>query len=92
MQLSPRWEARDFRDVDRRQHTEKVTAWDRVKKGVNILGATAFVGLTLYNLYIMGEWLSGWYAKRRAARAGHWKRDHPREWNKDSPSENTKRY
>jgi hypothetical protein len=91
MQLTPRWEVRDYRDVERRQEAQKANAWSHVKKGLNVLGTTAFVGLTLYNMFIIGEWVSAWYAKRRAARAGHWKRNHSREWITENSVDDTPR-
>jgi len=88
--LQPRHigEAKDFRDFDRRrqpsnqyQSSKEPSAWNRVRKGVRILGTTAFIGLTIYNLYVIGGWLSGWYAKRRGeGKRAQWKRNHSREW------------
>jgi hypothetical protein len=81
MPLEPRWEARDFRDREQRQQTQLArndpnsrTVWDHMGKAFRVLGVTAFVGLTMYNIYVIGGWLSDWYAKRRADRAAHWRR------------------
>ena len=78
MRLQPRYEVRDFRDRERREQvrqpwseSDSESLWSKAFK---FLGGGLFVGVTMYNLYIIGGWLSNWYAKRRAATTGHWKR------------------
>jgi len=89
--LQPRHlsEVKDFRNIGARrkqagpqEEGNQPSTWDRVRKGINILGTAAFVGLTVYNLYVIGGWLSDWYAKRRGDKSdrGKWKRLHPRDW------------
>jgi hypothetical protein len=81
-------EVKDFRDHDlrgqhlRAQDDNGPSTWDRVREGVRVLGSAAFVGLTIYNLYIIGGWLSNWYAKKRgeASLQANWRRLHSREW------------
>lgn len=78
MRLQPRYEAHDFRDRERRQQAQR--PWNEphseslLSKTFRIMGGSLFVGVTMYNLYIIVGWLSSWYAKKRAAAAGHWKR------------------
>jgi len=78
MRLQPRYEVHDFRDPERRQQAQQ--PWNEPhseslwSKAFRIMGGSLFVGLTMYNLYIIGGWLSNWYAKKRAAATGHWKR------------------
>ena len=85
MHHEPRWEIRDYRDREQRQQIQQPraglntrTLGDHLGKALRVIGATAFIGLTMYNLYIIGGWLSDWYARKRAARIGHWKR--ARKW------------
>lgn len=84
MHLQRRWEVHDFRDRELRQQQPRQprsrddpispTIWDHMGKAFRFLGTTAFVGLTMYNIYIIGGWLSDWYAKKRAQRVAHWRR------------------
>ena len=95
MHIHRRQEVHDFRDKEPRpldvttspsfpssssSPTSESTR-DNIKKGIAVFGKLAIVGLTVYHLYIIGGWLSDWYAKKRAERYGHWKRDHMRQWN-----------
>jgi hypothetical protein len=91
MLLVPRHEVHDFRDAESRgqRHrrflttfsSQRSSGWDTLRKGISILGTTAFIGLTVYNLYVIGGWLNDWYAKKRRERYGLWKRYHVRDWN-----------
>ena len=99
MKLRPRYEVHDYRDPEFRQpqlrpeyetyppeRQSSPSAWDGFKKAFGWLGATIFVGLTLWNVYTIGGWLSDWYAKKRderAVRMGYWKRGHPRKWEEE---------
>jgi hypothetical protein len=80
MKVVPRFEKKDFRDIEGRQQSKGTSGWDRVKTGLNVLGTGAFVMLTAWNMFIIGSWLSDWYARRRAQRTGHFKRSHARRW------------
>jgi hypothetical protein len=81
MKLVPRFEKKDFRDIERRQQSKGTTGWDRVKSGLNVVATGAFIALTAYNVFIIGSWLSDWYARRRAQKMGPYKRSHARRWN-----------
>jgi hypothetical protein len=86
MHLAPRYESRDFRDRDQRQQTGRASGWgDHFKKGISILGTTAFIALTAYNMFVVGGWISDWYAKKRAARMGHFRRSHVKRWDFEDP-------
>jgi hypothetical protein len=82
MHLEPRYETYDFRDTERRQPAG-TSVWSSVGKALSLIGKTAFVGWTAYNLFVIGGWLSDWYAKRRAEKViafGRYPRVHPRRW------------
>ena len=78
MALDTRYHALENRGF--RDHVSSV--WDHVKNMVGFFGSAAFLGLTIYNLYIIGGWISDHYASKRAERHRViWKRRHPKDWN-----------
>lgn len=92
MKLVPRAEVQDFRDPEVRarqaqypSYRPRQNAWDGVKKVFGFFSAAAFIGLTVWNVYTIGGWLSDLYAKKREERARrqqgyYWKRGVAREW------------
>jgi hypothetical protein len=46
---------------------------------------TTWVAWTAYNVYLIAEMLSDWYAKKRAERGVHYKRGHVKRWDFDDP-------
>jgi hypothetical protein len=82
MHLAPRYQLNDYRDQDQRQET---SGWDHVRKGLGVFMTTTWVAWTAYNVYLIAELLSGWYAKKRAERGVHYKRGHVKRWDHDDP-------
>lgn len=85
MHLYRRYEVHDFRNRERRQDnlnsSPSSSVWGNVKKVINFLEKPVVIGLFIYHLYVIGGWLSDWYAKRRAAKYGYQKRDYIGHWN-----------
>lgn len=97
MHLVRRYEVRDYRDPDARNaqpayrydsaSERQPGFWNHVHNAANFLWTGLFVGLTLYNVFIIGGWISDYYAKKRMERARHsvpWKRSRAREWGRPS--------
>jgi hypothetical protein len=89
--LIPRYEVHDFRDPEQRQgvqswdeRSSNPGVWDHIRKGFGTVTATLFVALTAYHLFIIGGWISDWYARQRAERGRPWKRSHVRQWNEEA--------
>jgi hypothetical protein len=91
MKLVPRAEVQDFRDPEVRArqaqyppYRPQQNAWHGIKKVFGFFSAAAFIGLTVWNVYTLGGWLSDLYARKREERARrqqgyYWKRGVPRE-------------
>ena len=87
--LNPRHEFQDFRDRLHRQGisppSSSPSMWKNFKQAILVLEKPVIIGFTLYHLYLIFGWLSDWYAKMRAERYGHWKRDHARQLHAEGP-------
>jgi len=97
MHLIRRYEVRDYRDRDDRNgqpaflytsvSERQPSFWNHFANAVNWLTNGLFIGLTVWNVFTIGGWISDYYAKRRMERAGYtvpWKRSHVREWDSSS--------